>query len=441
MTATAPEDPDLRPSGAPTGSPGAANAGTVVGVDGAAVVPVVRRRGKVRKDRRRVLRLQVLSTVVFVGLLAGLGWVGYRSSLRITGGVTAKVTDPTKPGYVAEVRPTPVDMVAVTDSSGALASVLVVAAGPDGKGGTVSALPSKVVVPAADGTDPQWMSLAFANGGLDGLRRQLGEGMTFGFTSAEQVSAGTIGALAKLVGPITITNVDNLIQTNSEGLAPSDPAKWVVRYRAGPVTLRPDQIVDFLAFDGSGESPVNQVLRQQAVWEALFKGLAGKDLSGVAPGTTTADGENPGFVSVLPSLLSGSITYEPIPLQQQPVPGMYLNVYRPDPGAVPAYVTRTVPFPTAAAPGQRARVKLLNGTTDRNAALRVAAKVVAAGGEISLLGNAGSFDQATTRVQYVASEAEAAANAVAAALGVKATKAPDPAGNVDVNVIVGRDRI
>jgi hypothetical protein len=107
---------------------------------------------------------------------------------------------------------------------------------------------------------------------------------------------------------------------------------------------------------------------------------------------------------------------------------------------MPTFVARTVPFPTAATPGQRARVRLLNGTTNKNAAVLVAPKVVAAGGEISLIGNAESFDQPTTRVEYAVPEARAAAEAIATALGVKATKVAKGAGSVDVDVIVGRDK-
>jgi len=103
-------------------------------------------------------------------------------------------------------------------------------------------------------------------------------------------------------------------------------------------------------------------------------------------------------------------------------------------------VARVVPFPTSAVPGQRARVELLNGTTDKDAALLVAPKVVAAGGEITLLGNADSFDVTATQVHYPVPEAREAAEEIASALGVTATAAPASSGGVDVSVIVGSDR-
>jgi hypothetical protein len=430
MTATAPEDPDLLSGASGTGSVTGDPADLPEGFS-----PVVRRRSRTEKKSRKVLWLQALTTFVFLALLVGLGWAGYQASLRITGGGEAKVTDPNAPGYVAEVRPTPVDMVAVTDASGALVSVLVVTEGADGKGGTVSVLPATVVAPEFEGNPPVFLSKALADGGLDTLRQRLGTALTFGFTSAEQVPAATVEALAAKVGPIRINNVDNLITRAQDGTE-------TVKYRSGELTLQPAEVVPFLGFAGADESVTNQALRHQAVWEALLKGLKGKDISAVGAGggsTGTASGDT-GFLSLLPGLLQGDVAYDQVPLTVIPVPGTLFKAYVPDQAAMPTFVARTVPFPTAATPGQRARVRLLNGTTNKNAAVLVAPKVVAAGGEISLIGNAESFDQPTTRVEYAVPEARAAAEAIATALGVKATKVAKGAGSVDVDVIVGRDK-
>ncbi len=434
MTTTAPGDPDVR-SDAPV-VVGEEEAG---GGDGGGVAPVVRRGRAVKKRRTRVVWLQAGATVLFAVLLVGLAWVGYQASRHITGG-EAQVTDPKAPGYVAEVKPTTVDLVAVTGADGKLVSALIVTAGDDGKGGSVSALPASVVAPSADGTQQVSLGQLMQEGGIDLLRQQLGTAMTFGFTSAETVPAETVAALAKLAGPIEISNVDNLVEPPTGPIAGSQDQPREVRYPAGQMTLQPDQVVDFLGFAGLDESEVNQALRQQVVWDALLSKLKGKDaatLQGVTPTTSDADG---GFTAILPGLLEGQVSFDPVPLEAMNVPGTLFKVYRPDPAALPSYVSRTVPFPTSGTPGQRARVRLLNGTTQQQAALLAAPKVVAAGGEISLLGNADSFDVQTTEVQYVVPEAKAAAEAIATALGVKATKSPEAAGSIDVDVIVGRDR-
>ena len=118
-----------------------------------------------------------------------------------------------------------------------------------------------------------------------------------------------------------------------------------------------------------------------------------------------------------------------------------VTLYRIDQMAMPTWVASEVPFPISAFPGQRARVELLNGTTDDAALQLVAPKVVGANGEISFTGNAESFEVATSRVEYASDEAKAAAEQIAAALGLTATPDPDAATNVDVVVVVGADQL
>src|SRR4051794_6255905 len=99
---------------APPESSGESAAADAGGADGD-IRPVVRQRVATRKKRRRrAVAVQTVLTVVSVVLLVGLGLVGYRSTLKITGGRESEVTDPAAPDYVAEVRPTSVRLVAVT---------------------------------------------------------------------------------------------------------------------------------------------------------------------------------------------------------------------------------------------------------------------------------------------------------------------------------------
>ncbi|UDY35754.1 LytR C-terminal domain-containing protein [Dermatobacter hominis] len=424
------------------------------GADPGSEVTVVRRRraeqsksgGRARRggvDRGRTVWWQLGTTLAFVALLVGLAVVGYRASLLITGGGTDKVTDPKAPGYVAEVRPTPVDLVAVTTDDGTLAAALIVSSSGGDAGGTVSALPATMSAgPGEDGLYPP-IGDAYATGGLDELRSVLGTGLTFGFTSAEEVAAGDFKAFTGLAGPLTVKNVDNLIDNSERGKIQADPENESVRYRAGDVVLQPDEVITYLGFAGVGEKPDRQMLRHLTVWEQLLNALKGKDLSAIGA-SSAGDGVSGGGASAVAELLSelegGTVRYEPVPLVQQPIPGTYFTTMVPDAAALPTYVARVVPFPTSATPGQRARVELLNGTSKEDSALLAAPKVVAAGGEISLLGNAGSFDVAATEVEYLAPEAEQAADEIAKALGVTATEATSQSGGIDVRVTVGGDR-
>ncbi len=375
---------------------------------------------------------------MFAILLVGLVVVGYRASLLITGGGASKVTDPKAPGYVAEVRPTPVDMVAVTGDDGSLASVLIVATSPSGTGGTVSVLPASVA--PGPGADNFYLTLKalYASGGLDELRSQLATGMTFGFTSAEQLSSQSMKALGGLAGPITVANVDNLVDSPERGKLTMDKATQVVRYRAGEVHLQADQLTPFLGFEGVGEAPDSQLLRHEAVWKQLLTSLKGKDLTQLGKGS--GSNGSGAAVDLLTQLVGGEVSFETVPTAPKPIPGTIFTAFVPDSAALPTYVSRVVPFPTSAYPGQRARVELLNGTGRKEAALLVAPKVVAAGGEISLLGNADSFAVAATKVEYLAPEAKPAAEQIAATLGVRATQASSGSGGVDIRVVVGADR-
>ena len=421
-------------------------------VDPHAVTVVRRRRseqtgrGRGRtggKGGTRTVWWQLGTTLAFVALLVGLAFTGYRASLLITGGGTKKVTDPKAPGYVAEVRPTPVDLVAVTAEDGTLAAALIVSGSGAEAGGTVSALPATMSAgPGEDGLFAP-ISDAYQQGGLDRLRSTLGIGLTFGFTSAEEISADDLKAFTGLAGPLTVKNVDNLIDNSERGTIQANPENESVRYRAGDVVLQPDEVIAYLGFAGIGEKPDRQMLRHLTVWEQLITALKGKDLSQIG-GAASTDGEAVGGSSAVAELFSdlegGDVSYEPVPLVQQPIPGTYFTTMIPDAASLPTYVARVVPFPTSATPGQRARVELLNGTSKEDAALLVAPKVVAAGGEISLLGNAESFDVTATKVEYMAPEAQEAAEAIAKALGVSATAAETESGGIDVRVTVGGDR-
>jgi hypothetical protein len=407
--------------------------------DGA--LPVVRRR-RASPDTepeggrgRRIVWWQAATTVFFVALLAALGLVGYRATLQITGGANEMVTDPDAPNFVAEVKPSPVDLIAVTSPEGELVSVLVLMPEPDGSGGTVVPVPADAALISEDEVGSVTLDTVFREGGLETLRSRLGQGLTFGFTDAFTMPAETLESLVRTAGPITINNPDNVNGRALDGSV-------VTLFRAGRITLEPDDVITYLR---STDGPVpNQSLRHQAVWEAIISGLDGKDLSElselgsdeVLPGKeqTTA-------TEVLPQLLAGDVRYDTVPLTPIPVPRTLFTAFIPDPAAMPDFVARNVAAPTSGVPGQRARVRLLNGTPDRRLPATVVPDLVRAGGEVTFLGNAESFDVATTRVEYVVAEASGAAEAIAAELGVPATRAPRDIPNVDVNVVLGRDRL
>ncbi|MSX76122.1 MAG: hypothetical protein F2744_10695, partial [Actinobacteria bacterium] len=71
--------------------------------------PVVRaamRQRKANRRRHQATVTQGVLTFLFVLALIGLGFVGWKSALKITGGRVSEVTDPAAPNFIAKVEPT-----------------------------------------------------------------------------------------------------------------------------------------------------------------------------------------------------------------------------------------------------------------------------------------------------------------------------------------------
>ncbi len=111
-----------------------------------------------------------------------------------------------------------------------------------------------------------------------------------------------------------------------------------------------------------------------------------------------------------------------------------------DEAAIRTLVASLVPFPTSAQPGDRVRVRLLDGLGDPGQAINLASVLVPAGAEIIVFGNADNFAYAISVVEYFDQAQSENAQAMAAALGLtSATFNSSGDTSVDVSIIVGRD--
>jgi hypothetical protein len=418
----------------PTGTPAGPGAAGSAASPEPEIRPVVRQRQVNRQRSRRrkqVLVVQAILTASFVVALVALGLVGWRSAMRITGGSATVVTDPAAPGYIAPAKPTDVLLVAFegepTEQGAQLATMLLVieAAGST----TFVPVPSLTTLWEFEGAEPETAAAVFASGGIDVLRLRLGAELTFGATEAVTAPVGLIDDLAAAVGPITVALPDDVLSGSS-----AEDAS--VRYSAGPLVLEPGQVGEFMSFSGFGESESNRALRLELAWEALVDGLAASPSGSIA-----ADGEDQERVAEMFDAVDGDVQFALVPMAGVT---MYIvppvEIYTIDGEAMPAWVAAEVPFPVSAFPGQRARVELLNGTPDPAVLQSVAPTIVSAGGEITFTGNAESFEVATSRVEYTSPDARSAAEGIAAALGVSATRSEDSVADVDVVVVVGTDR-
>lgn len=447
MTLAPPENSD--PDGVAPVSATSPPAGQVDEV----VRPVVRQRSaqKQRRKRRRVVVVQGVFTAVFVVALVALAAVGWSTALRITGGQEDEVTDPAAPGYVAAVKPTAVTLIAFTgepvpapststaadtaapgDTVPSLATMLVVIERSGDQGRTLVPIPAITTLWDFEESGPDSAANVFVSGGIDVLKLRLGADLGFGATASRTAPVGMLADVAAAVGPITIALPDDVL----EGTSIDDAT---VKYAAGQLTLEPGQVPEFMTYFGLGESESNRALRQQLVWEALLGGAAAQGVDLALP---SDDDDQAEVGRLLSSAVAEDTRFELVPMLAVP-----LNVtppatlYRIDQMSMPTWTSTEVPFPISAFPGQRARVELLNGTTDGSALQSVAPTIVGANGEIALTGNAESFDVAASRVEYSSEEAKIAAEQIATALGIVATANPDADPQVDVVVVVGSDQL
>lgn len=396
--------------------------------DVAAAVVVAPAPSRPATRGRATTAVWALATVVFVAGLVTLGWKGYSTSLELRGAASldARPKDPKKPGYEAQVRPTEVRLLAHTTASGALGDLQVLVEGPrgtdggPGSGGTVVFVPSVLVVTPQGGT-PTNLEKLFEAQGFEAVVTAVAEVLNAGITSPTLLTHEEMVALLQPAGTLTFENPDTIYETSA-------PGKREILFPAGQVSLDAQQAVDFLDRYAEGENQIKRHTRGQALWDAWLASLAKIP----AP----ASGDDPG--AILARLAAGTHSTQAIPIQSVPIPGSDgFSVFRPDAAAMGPFVAGVVPFPTAGTPGQRLRVRLLNGTTDLGANLTAVPKVTGAGGEVVLLGNASRFGATSTTVEYGDATLAPRVEALAAAVGGTATTIEETSDAFDVTITLG----
>ncbi len=105
-----------------------------------------------------------------------------------------------------------------------------------------------------------------------------------------------------------------------------------------------------------------------------------------------------------------------------------------------ALVPELVPFPIAAQPGDRVRVRLLDGAGDAKHVQLAAPLVVPADAEIVVVGNADAFDYRETEIRYHNPLAKVQARALQEALGTgRLVDDPRQTDTFDVTIVLGTD--
>ncbi|MGN6694854.1 MAG: LCP family protein [Aquihabitans sp.] len=373
---------------------------------------------------------RITFAVVLIGLVAAIPALGYAGSQLISeskdGDYTGTTLSPSDPGYEAPVDPTPTAVAIQYDDQKVPTGVTFLSlAGGEG-GGSVIFVPLDTEV-----TEPSFgvdrLRTAYdvvadqPNLARERLASQVGRLVNVGVDEIIDLDNAGWEQLVTPVGPLAIDNPDQ-IDLGFGQVIPS-----------GQTTLQPNQVGAYLAATVEGESDLNRLNRHEAVWSAWLKQLQDSGKADAVPGESSA-----GISKFAKALASGPVTFDTLPVNT--VPGL-TPLFKADKEAVDQLITDTVASPTAAVPGSRFTVRLLNGVSPDGIPSDIVRQIVGRGGAVTVLGNGPQFDTDDTTVVYANPADKDLATLIAKSIGATGKvrldrEAPD---TVDLTIVLGKD--
>lgn len=387
---------------------------------------------------------------------------GARTVLDSTAGEVVDIVQrPDEPGYEVFVQPTPTLLVAHT-RDGILTGVTFLAQSDFERGGAAILLPADLIVfydeepdggggaadqdgaagqqGAADREDEaeaddepqgQLLSLAWDEGGLARVEFLAETLFGFGFGEVIELNDEQFATVIGPVSPLPYLLADDLVVRTGIGLT-----TWLP---AGRLELDAATAARVYGFRNPGEADVNRVERQRAMWTAWLASIARAD----DPGSVVLPFRD-GVWPFLGSLGLGSGVVETAPVQPVVL----------DPGGVPLYIfddegsewmaakaLELVPWPIPAKSSVRPTVRLLDGIGDPAIRDGRVGDIVAAGGAVTVIGNAEEFGVARTVVAFHRAEMAVAAADLAGLFGVEPVLLDNPDPSTDITVTVGLDQV
>lgn len=361
--------------------------------------------------------MAVYCCLLVVVLVAGgvLTYAGIQTVRTSRAGKTVStVTDPAAPGFEAFLEPTPTLLV-LHSSGSTLVSAAVLALNSGDVGGSVLLVPPETRV-TADETAFTLGAVSAFGGSAKAIAPALQSLLGIGITEVVVVDDARWAELVAPVAPLTIENPDT-----------------VGEFPAGTISLGADQVGAYLAARAEGESDLARLYRQQLFFEAWAEAVAASSDPAAVPGEVDS-----GIGRFVRGLANGPRRVATLPVVETPAADTTrLDV---DPDAMQELLAALVPFPTAARPGGRVRVRLLDGAGDSDHVLRAAPLIVPAGSEIVVVGNADAFDYETTEIRYHDPTLESAAEDLRDALGAgRVIDDPRQTDAFDVTIVLGTD--
>ena len=372
-------------------------------------------RAQKRRDMLRTRRRRGAIAIVVLAALVG-GAVFFLRDDGATGGAPDQSAGSSA---TAGVKVPPV-LVAERAADGSASWLTEVVPAPNGTGGSLLLIPNGTMaeIPSL-GLEP--VGAALAAGGPERLLTATENLIGASLGTIDVLDADGLAQLLTATGPLVVDVPDRV-----EDVFPS--GRVAVLYEAGRNRIEPAEVSRLLSATGRS-SALARLARHQAFWEAWLTRI--KETPDLAP-----DGA---LGKALRAIAEGRWNIRVVPVKAAGTISSGQQIYQLDRAALPS-VMRTV-FPGAArAAAARPRVRVLNGTGELELAQRVSEKLVPAGIEVTLTGNANPLGQKQTQVIYYDANKRAMAEKVRDALGVGIlVRNRNATDVVDVTVIVGKD--
>src|SRR5215207_2212793 len=373
-----------------------------------------------RLRRRRRILLAGIGTLTAAGV--ALAVAGVTLVRHSTAGRYIEGAGPDDPGYEAFVVPTPVMALFQRGDDGELVGVAVLALeSRDGNGSVVLVAPSTLAgAPGAEST----LAATYRDGGAEGLAAVLADLLAMAIPEHLEVDDARWASLVRPVAPVEL-QLDEPV------------GEWP----AGDVSLAADEVGPFLAALAAGEDDTDRFDRQEDFWTAWLA-LVERAGDSAVPGEIDV-----GIGRFVRGLAEGEASIAPLPMAEADGADAP-TTFRVNGERLSEVMARAVPYPEAPGPDRRIRVRLLNGTRNVDLTSIAASRLVEGGAQISIVGNAASFDVPETHMTYGVAEERVGAEWLAAILG-GVPIGEDPASqqgddadeddDIDVTVVLGAD--
>ena len=333
------------------------------------------------------------------------------------GDFTEIILDPLAPGFESYVTSTPTHLLGLKGANGELVSIALLALFADDIGGTAIVFPVDLLIAEDASISEKYLTVSEPE-----FISELGRYLKLGFNASSFLTEEDLVKYFQVATPLVVALNDPLIEL--------DDGEPQIIYESGELALLPSEIYSYLSWESDNESGYNKWLRHKNFWESWLSSLKTDE-------TETLANEWPEreLNRMFRGISSGNLLIQNLNLFEVQDSNKYLRL---EEDFLSALLLEVVPFPIAPYENGRAKVKLLDGIGGIDMVNTFVPKLVSAGAEIKLIGNAQQFGAPKTLITYYDEAylnfAEAFSEAIA---GSSIEFEPLSESAVDVTVLIG----